>query len=103
MFTKSLRNFAIPKKNRRMCADYNTLKNVGFFFLFIFHAFFYFVSRNKSLGKEMEASSEGERLTFPFVGKMYDISNAALFFAHNGRLDSAQEQLKGQRERDTPE
>ncbi|CAM9935921.1 unnamed protein product [Pylaiella littoralis] len=48
----------------------------------------------QSLGKEMEASSEGERLTFPFVGKMYDISNAALFFAHNGRLDSAQEQLK---------
>lgn len=50
---------------------------------------------SKSLGKEMEASSEGERLVFPFVGKMYDVSNAALFYAHNGRLDTAQEQLKG--------
>lgn len=44
----------------------------------------------------MEASNEGERLVFPFVGKLYDISNAALFYAHNGRLDAAQEQLKGQ-------
>lgn len=50
----------------------------------------------KSLGKEMEASSEGEKLTSPFVAKIYDISNAALFYAHNGRLDRAQEQLTGQ-------
>ncbi|CAM9957854.1 unnamed protein product, partial [Ectocarpus fasciculatus] len=48
----------------------------------------------QSLGKEMEASNEGERLVFPFVGKLYDVSNAALFYAHNGRLDAAQEQLK---------
>eukprot|EP00752_Nemacystus_decipiens_P009240 g8253.t1 len=41
----------------------------------------------------MEASSEGERLAFPFVNKIYDISNAALFYAHNGLLDRAQEQL----------
>ncbi|CAM9694450.1 unnamed protein product, partial [Hapterophycus canaliculatus] len=47
----------------------------------------------QSLGKELEASSEGERLVSPFVGKIYDISNAALFYAHNGRLDSAQEHL----------
>lgn len=44
----------------------------------------------------MEASSEGERLAFPFINKIYDISNAALFYAHNGRLDHAQEQLTGQ-------
>ncbi|CAB1098097.1 unnamed protein product [Ectocarpus sp. CCAP 1310/34] len=48
----------------------------------------------QSLGKEMEVSNEGERLVFPFVGKLYDVSNAALFYAHNGRLDAAQEQLK---------
>ena len=47
----------------------------------------------------MEASSEGERLAFPFVSKIYDISNAALFYAHNGRLDHAQEQLTGQSRR----
>ncbi|CAM9200237.1 unnamed protein product [Scytosiphon promiscuus] len=47
----------------------------------------------KSLGKELEAANEGERLVSPFVGKVYDVSNAALFYAHNGRLDSAQEQL----------
>lgn len=50
----------------------------------------------------MEASSEGERLAFPFVNKIYDISNAALFYAHNGRLDQAQEQLTGQSEGDSP-
>lgn len=43
----------------------------------------------------METSSEGERLVFPFVNKIYDTSNAALFYAHNGRLDCAQEQLTG--------
>lgn len=48
------------------------------------------------MGKELEASSEGERLAFPFVNKIYDISNAALFYAHNGRLDDAREQLTGQ-------
>lgn len=47
----------------------------------------------------MEASNEGERLVFPFVGKLYDVSNAALFYAHNGRLDAAQEQLKGKKPR----
>lgn len=64
----------------------------------VIYSFLYFLTLlfTQSLGKEMEASSDGERLVFPFVGKMYDISNAALFYAHNGRLDSAQEQLKGQ-------
>lgn len=64
----------------------------------MFHVFL----RTKSLGKEMEASSEGERLAFPFVNKIYDISNAALFYAHNGRLDQAQEQLTGQLEGNSP-
>ncbi len=50
----------------------------------------------KALGKEMDESSEGERLIFPFVDKVYDISNAALFYAHNGRIESAQEKLNGQ-------
>lgn len=50
----------------------------------------------KSLGKELEMSSQGERRVSPFVGKIYDISNAALFYAHNGRLDNAREQLSGQ-------
>lgn len=50
----------------------------------------------QSLSQELEEASEGERLVFPFVGGMYDASNAALFYAHNGRLDTAQEKLAGQ-------
>ena len=50
----------------------------------------------QSLGQELEEASEGERLVFPFVGQMYDVSNAALFYAHNGRLDTAQEKLAGE-------
>lgn len=47
---------------------------------------------DQSLSQEPE---EGERLVFPFVARMYDASNAALFYAHNGRLDTAQGKLAG--------
>lgn len=50
----------------------------------------------QSLSQELEQASEGEQLVFPFVGRMYDVSNAALFYAHNGRLDMAQEKLAGE-------
>lgn len=49
----------------------------------------------------MDESSKGERLISPFVGKVYDISNAALFYAHNGRIESAQEKLNGPSAPDT--
>lgn len=51
---------------------------------------------DQSLSQELEEASEGERLVFPFVGRMYDASNAALFYAHNGRLDTAQGKLAGE-------
>lgn len=50
----------------------------------------------QALGKELEAESEGEKLAFPFSTKIFDVANAALFFAHNGRLDDAQAKLEGE-------
>ena len=49
----------------------------------------------QSLSEELKAAGEGENLLSPFVNKVYDASNAALFYAHNGRLDFAQERLQG--------
>lgn len=49
----------------------------------------------QALGNVLETESEGEKLAFPFSTSVFNIANAVLFYAHNGRMDAAHDKLKG--------